>query len=231
MVVFRKVIFCLWVVLLSQSVAAQAEVDPWEGFNRSMFAFNETLDKYLLLPLTKGYRAVTPDVVEKGVHNFFGNLGDFNSLFNNLFQLKLAGAAQDGARLAANTVLGLGGILDVATPLGLPKQDEDFGQALGYWGVKSGPYLVLPFFGPSTLRDGIGRIPDAYINSVIYFDDEGLRYFLLGLRTIDQRSQIMEAERLISGDRYTFIRDAYLQRREFLVNDGKVERIYEDDGF
>lgn len=214
------------------AIAEESEVtDPYEGFNRAIFSFNEGLDEYILLPVTKGYRAVTPDPVEKGVHNFFSNLGDVGVLFNQIFQFKLGEAAETTMRLATNTIIGIGGVLDVGSAIGLEKQDEDFGQTLGYWGFESGPYLVLPFFGPSNVRDGIGLIPDYYIDPVSHVDDDSARLSLQVLRVIDTRSGLMEAEKLISGDRYTFIRDAYMQRREHLVNDGKLSDEFVEDGF
>lgn len=218
-------------VLPALPAQAATESDPWEGFNRSVFAFNETLDEYVLLPVTRAYRAVTPDPLEKGVHNFFSNLGDVSSLVNNLFQLKFHDAAKDSARLVANSSFGLFGLIDVATPLGLPRQGEDFGQTLGYWGVGTGPYLVLPVLGPSNVRDGVARIPDQRLDPVDYVEDDTSRWGLIILRGIDQRSQLIRSERLISGDRYVFIRDAYLQRREFQVRDGEMTDVYEDDGF
>lgn len=205
--------------------------DRFQNFNRTMFSFNETLDQYLLLPVTKGYRAIAPEPVEKGVHNFFNNLDDVVVFFNSLFQLKFHDAVHTAARVTANTFFGIAGLIDVGTPLGLEKKNEDFGQTLGYWGVESGPYLVLPFFGSSNVRDGIGLIPDYYIDPVSTVDDDSARLSLQVIRVVDIRSGLMEAEKLISGDRYTFIRDAYMQRREHLVNDGVVSDKFVEDGF
>ena len=162
---------------------------------------------------------------------FFGNLGDVGTLFNSLFQLKFHDAAHNISRITANTFFGIAGLIDVATPLGLEKKNEDFGQTLGYWGVDTGPYLVLPFFGPSNVRDGISLLPDSYLDPVTYVEGDDARFWLKGLRVIDMRSQLISTERLISGDRYSFIRDAYLQRRKFLVADGAVEETFDDDGF
>ena len=206
-------------------------IDPWSGFNRTMFSFNEALDENILLPVTKGYRAVVPDPVEKGVHNFFGNLGDVGTLFNSLFQLKFRDAAHNVSRITANTFFGIAGLIDVATPLGIEKKSEDFGQTLGYWGVDTGPYLVLPFFGPSNVRDGLSLLPDSYLDPITYVEGDDARFLLRGLRVVDMRSGLINAERLISGDRYSFMRDAYLQRREFLVTDGEIDETFDDDGF
>ena len=153
--------------LTQVTYADSSDSDPWEGFNRAMFSFNSGLDTYALKPVTKGYKAVMPDIAEEGVSNFFDNLSDVGTMFNNLFQGKFSNAAQDLARVGFNSTIGLGGFIDVATPMGIEKHNEDFGQTLGYWGVESGPYLVLPFFGPSSVRDGIGRIPDTLIGPCI----------------------------------------------------------------
>lgn len=197
--------------------------DPWEGFNRTMFSFNEGLDRAIIKPVTQGYRYVMPDFAETGVHNFFENIGDVKTFFNNVLQGKPKEASEDLGRVIINTTIGIGGLFDVATTFGIPKHNEDFGQTLGAWGVESGPYLVLPLFGPSSVRDGIGRIPDAMVDPLQEIGDDDTQLGLQVLRVIDIRSQILNAEGVISGDRYTFIRDAYLQRREFEVNDGQVE--------
>lgn len=205
------------------------EIDPWQGFNRSVFEFNEVLDGYLLKPAARGYQAITPDIVETGVGNFFGNLADVGSIVNNLLQFKAEAAVQDFSRVVFNTTIGLGGILDVATPMGLPEHKEDFGQTLGYWGVESGPYLVLPFLGPSNVRDGISKLPDSMVDPVGEVNPIRTRNQLYALRIVDTRAELLAAEQLLNGDRYTAIRDAYMQRREFLVNDGEVD--FDDDQF
>ncbi|WP_290704576.1 VacJ family lipoprotein [Amphritea sp.] len=218
-------------LIVSGAVAQDqnSEIDPWQGFNRPVFEFNEVLDGYLLKPAARGYQAVTPDIVETGVGNFFGNLADVGSIVNNLLQLKAEAAVQDFSRVVFNTTIGLGGILDVATPMGLPEHKEDFGQTLGYWGVGSGPYLVLPFLGPSNVRDGISKLPDSMVDPVGEVNPIRTRNQLYALRIVDSRAELLAAEQLLNGDRYTAIRDAYMQRREFLVNDGEVE--FDDDQF
>ena len=202
--------------------------DPWEGFNRAMFSFNEGLDRAIIKPVAQGYRYVMPDFAEKGVHNFFENISDVKTFVNNILQGKPKEASQDLGRVIVNTTIGIGGLFDVATALEIPKHDEDFGQTFGVWGVDSGPYLVLPLFGPSTLRDGISRVPDMMIDPLQEIADDDLYTGLQVLRVIDLRASLLDAERVISGDRYTFIRDAYLQRREFEINDGQVEFKSED---
>lgn len=218
-------------VALTQPVMAEeVKVDPWEGFNRTMFSFNDGLDTYALKPVTKGYKAITPDVAETGVNNFFENLADVGTLINNLLQFKFGEATQDFARVAFNSTFGLAGVIDVATPMGIEKNNEDFGQTLGYWGVESGPYLVLPFFGPSTVRDGISQVPDSLTDPVYHLDDHGARNAVYAVRLIDTRAQLLESEELISGDKYIFIRDAYLQKRAFDIADGDVEN-YDESNF
>ncbi|KAA0875275.1 MlaA family lipoprotein [Nitrincola tapanii] len=213
------------------SVHAQDDRDPWEGFNRAMFTFNDTLDRAAIKPITKGYQFVTPELAQTGVNNFFENLRDVRTLFNNVLQGKVDNAFQDFARITFNTTFGLAGLIDVASPMGIPKHNEDFGQTLGYWGVNSGPYLVLPLFGPSTVRDTAGMFPDFYLDPVKYVDDRATRNSLMALRLVDTRSQLLKAERIVSGDRYIFIRDAYLQRREFLVRDGQVDVQFDETNF
>jgi phospholipid-binding lipoprotein MlaA len=218
------------VMLTQPAVAADVDVDPWEGFNRAMFSFNDGLDTYALKPVSQGYKAVMPDIAETGVNNFFENLADVGTLLNNLLQGKFSNATEDFARIAFNSTFGLAGLIDVATPMGIEKHDEDFGQTFGYWGVDSGPYLVLPFFGPATVRDGIGMVPDFLVDPVRQLDDNGARNALYVTRIIDGRAQLLEAEKLISGDKYTFIRDAYLQKRAFSIADGDAED-YDDSNF
>jgi len=223
-----KKFLALFVLSLSlNSVTAMAEEseinDPWEGFNRGVFNFNESLDRAILKPVAQGYRFIMPDVAEQGVSNFFDNLRDVVTFFNNVLQLKPVEATQDLSRVLINTTIGIGGLFDVASAMNIPKNDEDFGQTLGAWGVESGPYLVLPLFGPSTVRDGVGIIPDMYLDPLNQVESEELRYGLKVLNVVDKRASLLDREGVITGDRYAFIRDAYLQKREFEVNDGRVE--------
>ncbi len=208
-----------------------ANVDPWETMNRGTYAFNDFADRWVLLPVATGYQWITPDPVETGVSNFYANLFEIRNIANDLLQLKFVQAASDTGRFLINTTLGLLGFVDAASYIGLEKNNEDFGQTLGYWGVPSGPYVVVPFFGPRTIRSGTGSLVDTFADPVFYVDDDTLRYGLLGLRYTSDRAGLIQAEKLITGDRYTFIRDSYLQRRNFLVNDGVVEDSFgnEDD--
>lgn len=205
--------------------------DPYEGFNRGMYKFNDALDRAILKPVTKGYKAVMPDPAEKMVHNFFSNIDDIFVTANDLLQFKFKQAAHDFTRVWVNTIFGVFGLFDVAH--GIEKHNEDFGQTLGAWGVGSGPYIVLPFLGPSSVRDGVGTGVDSYYGLIENMDDVALRNSLYGTSKIDQRAQLLDAEQVIEGtvvDRYSFIRDAYLMRRRSLVYDGDPPREkYDDD--
>jgi phospholipid-binding lipoprotein MlaA len=201
-----------------------ASVDPYEGFNRSIFGFNTGVDTYFLKPVTQAYRFITPDFIEKRVSNFFSNLLEVRNIINAVLQGKGEKAANYTGRFIFNSTIGLGGLFDPAHGLGIEKTDgEDFGQTLGTWGVNSGPYLVLPLFGPSNIRDGFSMPVDMYADPVNYLEDNHARNGLTFLKLVDTRSSLLEAEKLLSGDRYVFVRDAYLQRRHYLVNDGEVE--------
>lgn len=210
--------------VLSLPALAQAnEEDPWQGYNRFMFRINDNVDMYTLKPLAKGYQAVTPQFLEDGVHNVFRNIGDVGNLANNLLQGKLHDAGVDTGRLIFNTTFGLLGFFDVGSVMGLQRSDEDFGQTLGVWGLGSGPYVVLPLLGPSTVRDAFGKLPDGALAANGYINHVPTRNVVLGVNAVDTRAQLLSVERLVSGDRYIFVRNAYLQNREFRVRDGQVE--------
>ncbi len=214
--------------IASADASASAPVvknrDPWEGFNRQMYRFNDVLDRAILKPAAKGYKAITPDPVEHGVTNVFANLGEVSTILNSVLQWKWKSAAHSTGRFVVNSTLGLVGVIDVAQHVGLQKAPgEDFGQTLATWGVGSGPFVVLPFFGPSTIRDGLGSAVDWYVDPLTHVDHEETGLALKAVRTIDSRARLLEVEELASGDRYSFIRDAYLQRRDFLIKDGAVE--------
>lgn len=210
-------------VTLAPLAVQAAEEDPWEGVNRPIFTFNDTLDTYALKPLAQGYQAVTPQFLEDGIHNMFRNVGDVGNLFNDILQVKPHAAGVDTARLLMNTTLGLAGFFDVGTKMGLQRNDEDFGQTLGHWGVESGPYVMLPLLGPSTLRDAPAKFVDSYTAPYRYINDVPARNIAMGVNVVDTRASLLAADKLIRGDKYTFIRNAYLQNREFKVKDGKVE--------
>ena len=207
--------------------------DPFESFNRSMFAFNEGVDTYALKPLAKGYKAITPAPVDTGITNFFSNIDDILVIINDLLQLKFEQAAKDFTRFVTNTTLGLGGFFDVATGFGLPKNNEDFGQTLGYWGVEAGPYLVLPIIGASSVRDGFGFVVDStQFDPVFHIDDDKARLGLATLKYVDLRADLLPATAIIdqtAPDKYAFIRDAWIQRRQNLVHDGNPPDDLDED--
>ncbi|WP_336274314.1 MULTISPECIES: VacJ family lipoprotein [Halomonadaceae] len=196
--------------------------DPWEGFNRKVFAFNDVLDRYALKPVARGYRTITPDPVETGVGNFFSNLGEIRTALNSVLQGKPANAGLATSRFLINSTVGIGGLLDYATLMEITADKEDFGQTLAVWGWDDSRYLVLPFLGPSTLRDTTGLPADIAAYPVTYVEDDTVRISLTALNLIDTRAGLLDQEKLIRGDRYRFIRDAYLQSRQFEVTDGEL---------
>ena len=214
---------CASALLVPFAAQAASEDDPWEGINRPIFKFNDVVDTYALKPLAQGYQLVTPQFLEDGIHNMFRNVGDVTNLANNILQVKPAAAGVDTARLIFNTTFGVLGFFDVGTHMGLQRNDEDFGQTLGYWGVGSGPYVMLPLLGPSTLRDAPAKFVDGYTGPYPYIHDVPVRNSIFGLNIVDTRANLLSSEKLITGDKYTFIRNAYLQNREFKVKDGQVE--------
>ena len=198
--------------------------DPLEPINRGIFSFNSTFDHYLFKPIAKGYDAAVPGPVKKSVSNVFQNASDAQSIVSDALQLKGAKMGDDLGRVMINTTIGLGGLFDLATPMGIERGNEDLGQTLGYWGLGAGPYLVIPFLGPSTARDLVGRYGDGKIDPVALVSSVPLRNTLMGKRVVDTRVALFPAEALMNQaalDRYTFMRSAYLQRRESLVLDGK----------
>ncbi|MFL9965902.1 VacJ family lipoprotein [Paraburkholderia sediminicola] len=189
--------------------------DPFEPVNRVVFNFNDGVDRYIAEPVAKGYQKVTPQPLRTAVSNFFSNLGDLTNAANALLQLKITDATEDIMRFAFNSVFGLGGLLDWATPAGLPKHHQDFGLTLGHWGIPSGPYLVLPLFGPSTVRDSMGLIVDVKFNPLNYMEP-AVRNPLYLLQFVSTRSDLLGATNLLTQaalDKYSFVRDAYTQQR------------------
>ncbi|MGB6054829.1 MAG: VacJ family lipoprotein [Burkholderiaceae bacterium] len=204
------------------SAGANDPHDPLEGFNRAMFTFNDKLDQVALKPAATVYKEVTPSFVQTGIGNFFGNIGDIWSAINSLLQGNLEGGFTGVMRVAVNTVLGFGGVLDISSEAGLTRHQEDFGQTLGTWGVGSGPYLVLPLFGSSTLRDSVALPADIYGNIWTYKRPVAWRNVGAAVRVVDQRASVLNASNLLEDvalDRYAFVRDAYLQRRAGQVRD------------
>jgi phospholipid-binding lipoprotein MlaA len=196
--------------------------DPFEKFNRAMFSFNDAIDRTALKPAATVYKNYTPDFLQTGVNNFFGNLSDLWSSVNNFAQLKGQDGMNDFTRFAVNSTLGMAGVLDIATPAGLRKHNEDLGQTLGYWGVPSGPYLMLPILGASTVRDTIALPGDFWGDPWDHVNDIPWRNSGILLRAVDQRASVLDASNLLEDaalDRYEFIRDGYLQRRNSKVLD------------
>ena len=201
--------------------------DPLEPLNRGVYQFNEGVDTMLLKPVAEIYQGVVPPVARTGVRNVFNNLNDVVVALNNLLQGKVSEAASDIGRIAINTTAGLFGLFDVASPAGLEKHDEDFGQTLGFWGVGDGPYRVLPFVGPRNLRDTAGLIVDWEVDPLLQFDPVRTRNQLWALRAVSLRAELLSASKLLSVaalDEYEFVRDAYIQRRRNLIYDGNPPR-------
>lgn len=231
----RKLCLLLGIVSLASactSMRAPSESDPLEGFNRTVDGFNQVVDKALVKPLAQGYDKVTPPEVKTVIGNFFSNLDDISVAFNNLLQGKPKAAGSDITRFALNTTVGIVGLADVATELGFPKNDEDFGQTLGVWGVGSGPYLVLPLLGPSTLRDAPARVVDAPLDPLYHYDDVRIRNSLFVVNLVNTRARLLPATDLVERvalDQYAFVRDAYLKRRASLIRDGAPDP--DDQGY
>lgn len=215
-------------------VANAAELDRFESFNRAMFSFNDTADAYVLKPVAKAYRFVTPGFVDEGISNFFNNLDDVETFANSLLQGKFHNATVTLNRIIYNTIFGLAGFIDVATSFGLHNDEEDFGQTLAAWGYENSSYLVLPLLGPATIRDAAGMAVDTVFEPLQYIDDvsDEQRRIATVVKLIDKRADLLSAENLLLGDdRYAFMRNAFLQNREFLINDGEVEDSFADEDF
>jgi phospholipid-binding lipoprotein MlaA len=204
--------------------------DPYEDINRAIFAFNDRLDKTVLSPVARGYRRVTPDVAERGIGNVFSNLSEFNSAVNSILQGKVDAALASAGRFAVNSTLGIAGLFDVASEMGLESRETDFGETLAVWGVPRGPYLMVPFLGPRTLRSGVGNVADIYLSPEAYIESVSGRNALYALRVVDERAELLDADALLSGDRYVFLRDAYLQRRAARVDGESTVGEFSDFG-
>jgi phospholipid-binding lipoprotein MlaA len=206
--------------------------DPWESYNRSMYSFNDKVDAAVLKPVSRTYQEVVPEFAQEGVSNFFENIRDVGTGLNNILQGKFAAGFSDLGRFAFNTVVGIGGLWDVATPAGLEKHTEDFGQTLGWWGVPSGPYFIIPLFGPSTLRDAPARYVDPTFYQGRWIDNDTVNWTLFGLDITRTRAGLLKAEKVLDEaalDKYSFTRDAWLQRRRNHVYDGRPPRDPEDE--
>ena len=203
--------------------------DPFEGVNRAVHEFNQALDDYVARPAAQVYTYLLPNPVEDGIANVFSNLDELTNVANGLLQGKFTQAANDSGRFLINSTLGVGGLFEVAESLGLAKSEgEDFAQTLAKWGVPEGPFLMLPFLGPSTLRDAPSRYVDSLTNPVSDLDDVSDRNSLRGLSLVSTRAELLEFDDVIAGDSYIFLRDIYLQRRDYLETDGAIEDDFGD---
>lgn len=232
----RSALLCLALALLGGCATLppgtqRSPRDPWERMNRATYKFNDALDKAVLRPVTRGYVRALPQVVRTGVSNLFDNLGTPITMVNDLLQGQLRGFANDTGRLILNTTVGLGGLLDPATKVGLDKNDRDFGQTLGKWGLHSGPYLVIPVLGPSDVRDAAGRAGDEFADPRHYLRNTWLRWGLRGLGAVDTRARLLPLDSTLDGayDPYGFVRNAYLQHRDFKVSGGQKAETSEED--
>jgi len=218
-----RMTFVAVAVLILVPVGAHAQnADPYENLNRKTFAVNDFFDRILLKPVAKGYTKVVPRFARRGIHNALVNLGTPVVALNQLLQGKGRSALSDTGRFAVNTTLGIGGLFDPATGMGMVAHNEDFGQTLQTWGVAAGPHIVLPLRGSTTVTDAIGSLIGTVVNPTLLFSDTQTRIIITGVSVIDLRAELLSAETLVSGDKYLFLRDALLQRRQFLVNDGEV---------
>ena len=223
-----KPFFIKLILLLLLSPFTYAEVDPFQNINEKTHNLNQTLDLQVASPVARFYKRITPDFLEKGITNFTYNIEDLSIGINNILQGKFNEGLSDFSRFTLNTSIGLLGFIDIASDLGLTKHDEDFGQTLAVWGVPDGPYLVLPGLGPSTTRDTLAMIPDAFLTPLWLIDHDRTSYSLTAIDLIDTRARYLGLESVVIGDEYLFYRDAYLQSRNFEIKDGEVEDDFDD---
>jgi phospholipid-binding lipoprotein MlaA len=223
-----KPFFIKLILLLLFSPFTYAEIDPFQNINEKTHNLNQTLDLQVASPVARFYKRITPDFLEKGITNFTHNIEDLSIGINNILQGKFNEGLSDFSRFTLNTSIGLLGFIDIASDLGLIKHDEDFGQTLAVWGVSDGPYLVLPGLGPSTTRDTLAMIPDAFLTPLWLIDHDRTSYSLTAIDLIDTRARYLGLESVVIGDEYLFYRDAYLQSRNFEIKDGEVEDDFDD---
>ena len=217
----------LLILLLSFPIFGEEINDPFEDLNRDIFIFNEKLDEKILKPAALAYRKVTPQFARTGVTNFFNNLEEIDTTINQVLQGEIKYAFNDAGRFVINSTIGLFGLIDVASKMGLEKHEEDFGQTLGVWGFDSGPYIMIPFLGPSNPRDLLSRPISSFLSGTFAMEDNDVKLTLLGIDALETRERLLDAETLIIGDKYIFVKDAYIQSREYEINNGSTE----DDEF
>ena len=222
----NKAVYLLSILFLSSY--ALTETDPLKDLNQKTHNLNQTLDLQVASPVARFYKRITPDFIEIGVTNFTQNVEDLSIGFNNILQGKIKSGFSDLGRFTLNSTIGIAGFLDIATDMGLEKHDEDFGQTLAVWGVPDGPYLVLPGLGPSTMRDTLAMIPDAFLTPLWLIDHDRTSYSLTAIDLIDTRARYLGLESVVIGDEYLFYRDAYLQSRQFEIKDGEIEDDFDD---
>lgn len=222
----NKLVYLLSFLFLSSY--AFAETDPLKDLNQKTHDLNQTLDLQVASPVARFYKRITPDFIEMGVTNFTQNVEDLSIGVNNILQGKIKSGFSDLSRFTINSTIGIAGFLDIASDMGLEKHDEDFGQTLAVWGVPNGPYLVLPGLGPSTMRDTLAMIPDAFLTPLWLIDHDRTSYSLTAIDLIDTRARYLGLESVVIGDEYLFYRDAYLQSRQFEIKDGEVEDDFDD---
>ena len=213
----------LLVLLFSFQLFAKEINDPFEDLNRDIFVFNEKLDEKILKPTALVYRKVTPQFARTGVTNFFNNLEEIDTTINQVLQGEIKYAFNDAGRFVINTTIGLFGLIDVASKMGLERHQEDFGQTLGVWGISSGPYIMLPFLGPSNPRDLLSRPISSFLSGTFAMEDNDVKFTLVGIDALETRERLLDAETLIIGDKYMFVKDAYVQSREYEINNGSTE--------
>lgn len=216
-----KILLVSLLLVVGGCASADKTYDPLEPVNRQVQKFNDTVDTYALKPVAKGYGYVFPEFFRVALRNAFDNIAYPTVFINQFLQGKWETGVADMARFVCNSTIGIAGLVDVATDMNLPAHDEDFGQTFAVWGVGGGPYIVLPILGPLTLRDGLGRGAGWFTYLPNYIDDDGLYWSIVATRTVVERERLLRKERIITGDRYLFIRDAYLQRRNYLIEDGR----------
>ena len=217
----------LLILLLSFPIFGEEINDPFEDLNRDIFIFNEKLDEKLLKPAALTYRKVTPQFARTGVTNFFNNLEEIDTTINQVLQGEIKYAFNDAGRFVINSTIGLFGLIDVASKMGLERHEEDFGQTLGVWGFNSGPYIMIPFLGPSNPRDLLSRPISSFLSGTFAMEDNDVKLTLIGIDALETRERLLDAETLIIGDKYIFVKDAYVQSREYEINNGSTE----DDEF
>ena len=213
----------LLVLLFSFPLFAKEINDPFEDLNRDIFVFNEKLDEKILKPTALVYRKVTPQFARTGVTNFFNNLEEIDTTINQVLQGEIKYAFNDAGRFVINTTIGLFGLIDVASKMGLERHQEDFGQTLGVWGISSGPYIMLPFLGPSNPRDLLSRPISSFLSGTFAMEDNDVKFTLVGIDALETRERLLDAETLIIGDKYMFVKDAYVQSREYEIKNGSTE--------